>query len=288
MDSFGAKCVFSSEIDDDCQSVYERNYGHKPTGDITKVDAGDIPAFDVLCAGFPCQSFTIAGKQLGFRDPRGQLFFEIVRIAEAPRPSRMLLENVPNLLTHDKGNTFRIVKGQLEGLGYVVDHAVLSASDFGVPQARKRVYIVCSRGQMLGQFQFPAPVKKDIALSDVLLPRQQQTLRWLVRVDERPHRLSRQPVARCQHTVCIGQINHGKMGERIYHPNGHAVTFCKSGGGRGSRTGMYLIDDEVRRLAPRECARASGFPETFQLHEHGAVAKPSSATRSSWMSSSTS
>ena len=168
MDSFGAKCVFASEIDSDCQLVYAQNYGDKPAGDITKVKAGDIPAFNVLCAGFPCQSFAIAGKQLGFDDPRGKLFFEICRIAEAHLPPLMILENVPNLLVHDKGETFRIIKAHLHGLGYDVAHEVLNASDFGVPQARRRLFMVCSRTG-LGSFKFPRPIKMDITLADVLL-----------------------------------------------------------------------------------------------------------------------
>ena len=272
MNSFGAKCVFSSEIDEDCQLVYEKNYGERPAGDITTIKTSDIPPFDVLCAGFPCQPFALAGKQLGFHDPRGRLFFEIIRIAEAHRPPLMILENVPNLINHDEGNTFRSMKCRLVNAGYSVDHELLNASDFGVPQARRRVYIVCTLRGMIDEFRFPAPMKKDIALSDILLPRE-QTSKWIVHLKQRPHSLDRRPVPRCLRPVRIGKINGGSMGERIYHPNGHAITFCKSGGGCGGKTGMYLIDDVVRKLDPRECARASGFPETFQLHENSVIAQ---------------
>ena len=265
-DSFGAECVFTSEINEDCQLVYAQNYGDKPAGDITKIEAGAIPAFNVLCAGFPCQSFAIAGKQLGFDDPRGQLFFEICRIAEAHRPPLMILENVPNLLAHDNGETFRIVKAHLHDLDYDVAHEVLNASDFGVPQARRRVFLVCSRSG-LGRFEFPRPTKTDITLSDVLLS-PEETSRWNVALENRRPVLSRNLVARCQRLVRVGTVNCGGMGERIYHANGHASTLTKGGGGVGSKTGLYLVGDVVRRLSPRECARISGFPETFQLHSN--------------------
>jgi DNA (cytosine-5)-methyltransferase 1 len=272
MDSFGAKCVFSCEIDDACRSVYEQNYGEVPAGDITQIKAGDIPDCDMLCAGFPCQSFTIAGTQLGFDDPRGKLFFELCRIAEHCQPALLLLENVPNLLSHNKGSTFRTVQAHLRRFGYDVFHDVLNASDFGVPQARKRVYMVCARQGMLDGFDFPRPFKTDIALADVLLPAS-ETLRWNVALEDRRPILSRAPVARCRRPVRVGQVNGGGMGERIYHANGHAITLTRGGGSVGSKTGLYLVGDVVRRLAPRECARISGFPEAFKLHESAAQAQ---------------
>ena len=270
--SFGAECVFSSEIDEACRSVYEQNYGDAPAGDITKVKAGDIPSFDVLCAGFPCQSFTIAGTQLGFEDPRGMLFFQICRIAERHQPAILLLENVPNLLRHDKGETFRTIQSHLRKLGYDVYYDVLNASDFGIPQARRRVYMVCSKKGVLDGFEFPRPLQRDITLSDVLLP-EKEVVRWKIALENRRPQLDRSPVARCRRTVRVGTVNGGGMGERIYHSNGHAATLTKSGGSVGSKTGLYLVGDVVRRLAPRECARISGFPESFQLHRSTAQAQ---------------
>lgn len=266
MSSFGAECVFSSEIDNACRSVYEHNYKETPSGDITKIKAADIPPFDILCAGFPCQSFSISGRNLGFDDPRGMLFFELCRIAAHHRPAIMLLENVPHLLTHDNGKTFRIVETQLRDLGYAVYYKILNASDFGVPQSRKRVYMVCTRMGTLDSFDFPHPVNNDVVLSDVLLP-EQDVAKWHVTIENRHPILNRNPVSRCRHTVRVGTVNRGRMGERIYHINGHAITLTKSGGSVGAKTGLYLVGDIVRRLAPRECARISGFPESFQMHK---------------------
>ena len=110
MADLGGECVYASDIDADCRKTYERNYGIKPDGDITKVDAADIPVHDVLCGGFPCQAFSKAGKRLGFADPtKGTLFFDIMRIAKYHNPKYMLLENVRNLASHDGGNTWRVI-----------------------------------------------------------------------------------------------------------------------------------------------------------------------------------
>ena len=115
MESLGGECVFASDIDDDCRKTYEANYGIKPAGDITKIDAREIPAHDVLCAGFPCQAFSKAGKRLGFDDEiKGTLFFEVCRILDYHKPKYALLENVRNLASHDKGNTWRVIHDRLK------------------------------------------------------------------------------------------------------------------------------------------------------------------------------
>lgn len=148
MSDLGGECVFASDIDRHCQDVYERNYGLRPVGDITKVDAKDIPEFDVLCGGFPCQAFSLAGKQLGFDDPtRGRLFFDICRIIHHHHPRYVFLENVRNLLSHDDGNTWRVVHDSLIELGYNVnDPPILFSPHYiGIPQHRERVFILAVR-----------------------------------------------------------------------------------------------------------------------------------------------
>ena len=146
MQSLGGKCVFASDIDEDCRKTYEANYGIKPTGDITKIEACDIPAHDVLCAGFPCQAFSKAGKRLGFDDEtKGTLFFDICRILEFHKPKYALLENVRNLASHDKGNTWRVIHDKLVSLGYnlLPEPVIFSPHYVGIPQHRERVYIMC-------------------------------------------------------------------------------------------------------------------------------------------------
>lgn len=155
MASLGGKCVFASDIDADCRKTYEANYGIKPQGDITKIDASDIPGHDVLCGGFPCQAFSKAGNRLGFDDPtKGTLFFDICRILEYHQPKYALLENVRNLASHDNGNTWRIIHDKLEDLGYnlLASPVIFSPHYVGIPQHRERVYIMCVRKD-IGEIQ---------------------------------------------------------------------------------------------------------------------------------------
>lgn len=145
--SLGGTCVFASDIDENCRKVYYDNYKLMPEGDITQVDEANIPSHDVLCAGFPCQSFSKAGKRLGIGDPRGTLFFDIVRIAKHHRPSYLLLENVRNLAGHDGGNTWRVIRHHLREIGYSVpdEPTIFSPHYLGIPQHRERVFILCVR-----------------------------------------------------------------------------------------------------------------------------------------------
>ena len=131
-----------SEIDKYARSVYERHYPeHKYFGDITKINAKELPDFDCFVGGFPCQAFSVAGKRRGFDDTRGTLFFDIARILAEKRPRHLVLENVKGLLSHDSGKTFQTILGVLTDLGYRVEWQVLNSKDFGVPQNRERVYI---------------------------------------------------------------------------------------------------------------------------------------------------
>ena len=148
MASIGGKCVYASDIDSDCRKTYKANYGIEPVGDITKVNAEDIPSHDVLCAGFPCQAFSKAGKRLGFEDEtKGTLFFDVCRILEFHRPKYALLENVRNLASHDNGNTWRVIHDKLVELGYnlLPQPVIFSPHYIGVPQHRERVFIMCIR-----------------------------------------------------------------------------------------------------------------------------------------------
>lgn len=136
------KCVFSSEIDKKASESYELNFNENPLCDITQVSESDIPDFDVMLAGFPCQSFSYAGKRQGFSDTRGTLFFDIERILKKKKPKYFLLENVRGLTTHDKGRTFEIITNSLRNIGYEIDYLLLNSSNFDVPQNRVRIYIV--------------------------------------------------------------------------------------------------------------------------------------------------
>jgi DNA (cytosine-5)-methyltransferase 1 len=147
MSTLGGHCVYACDIDQDCQDVYERNFGIRPSGDIRQVSADTFPDHDVLCAGFPCQSFSKAGHRLGMQDARGTLFFEIARIIEAKRPPYLVLENVRNLIGHDGGNTWRVISTTLRDLGYEFQDPpiVFSPHYLGIPQIRERVVVPARR-----------------------------------------------------------------------------------------------------------------------------------------------
>ena len=164
LESLGGKCVFACDIDDDCRKTYEINYGIKPEKDITKIKASDIPNHDFLCAGFPCQAFSKAGKRLGFEDEtKGTLFFDVCRILEYHKPKYALLENVRNLASHDHGNTWRVIHDKLEALGYnlLPEPVIFSPHYIGIPQHRERVYIMCIRKDIgdIAPFEFKVSQK---------------------------------------------------------------------------------------------------------------------------------
>lgn len=171
----GGECVFTSEWDQDCQKTYQANFGEIPYGDITKIDEEEIPNYDVLVAGFPCQPFSSIGKRQGFMHAtQGTLFYDILRILKYKQnngqPSAFLLENVPGLVSHNKGNTFKTILKSLDEIGYKVFYKVLNAADFGVPQHRKRIYIVGLRRDLFGdvEFNFPEPTSKKAYINDYL------------------------------------------------------------------------------------------------------------------------
>ena len=150
----GGESVFSSDIDKYARITYEHNFNEIPWGDITKIDEKDIPSFDILLAGFPCQPFSNAGLKKGFDDTRGTLFFDILRITKYHKPKVLFLENVKGFKNHNKGTTFNIIKENLENLGYQVNSKVLTAKNFGVPQNRERIYIVAFLDKNIS-FNFP-------------------------------------------------------------------------------------------------------------------------------------
>lgn len=173
MESLGGECVFASDIDPDCRKTYKANYGIEPVGDITKVAAEDIPAHDVLCAGFPCQAFSKAGKRLGFEDEtKGTLFFDVCRILEYHKPKYALLENVRNLASHDNGNTWSVIHDRLRDMGYnlLSEPVIFSPHYFGIPQHRERVYIMCVRKDVgeIKPFEFDRKRLPECSIEDIL------------------------------------------------------------------------------------------------------------------------
>lgn len=265
LESFGARCVYSNEWDIPVQKVYAENFGDTPEGDITKVDEHAIPDHDILCAGFPCQAFSISGKQRGFEDSRGTLFFDVARIVKAKMPKVVFLENVKNFATHDNGRTLEVVKSTMEELGYTFYQRVLNAVDFGVPQKRERIYMVCFRNDLnADNFSYPKPFKLKRHVEDFLLKDEEMVKHLYISrpdtymKDVKDDTYSDKPIR-------LGTVNKGGQGERIYSTKGIAITLSAYGGGVFAKTGGYLINGKTRRLHPRECARIMGYPDTYKI-----------------------
>lgn len=272
LESCGGKCVFSSDLDKYSQIVYEENFGEKPAGDIMKIKAKDIPSHNVLCAGFPCQAFSISGKQKGFEDTRGTLFFDITRIAKYHKPEILFLENVKNFVKHDSGKTLKVVLNVLDDIGYKVFFKVLNASHYGVPQSRERIYFVGFRKDLgIENFNFPKPTFEKIRLKDVL-QLSSKTKKYVIKRDDikfydKVPKLSKRDIFGGYQLspIQIGTINKGGQGERIYSTEGHAITLSAYGGGVASKTGAYLVNGVVRKLTPYECSQVMGFPKDFKI-----------------------
>ena len=273
MESQGFKCVMSSDINTECQRPYEENFHELPLGDITKIDAKDVSDHDILCAGFPCQPFSISGKQKGFEDTRGTLFFEICRIIDEKRPKVVFLENVKHLIHHNHGETLAVILSKLEGLGYKVSWEVLNGSDFGVPQNRERIIIVGSR---TGKFDFekiktiPRGRLIDFLDSDgdfeyldsgeytLLEATKQQPGSGLIFAGYRNKSIRKVGVR--PGTEHLSRVH--KQPNRIYSVYGIHPTLPSQ-----ETSGRYFIlteDNRVRKLTLNECWRIMGFPKEYK------------------------
>jgi DNA (cytosine-5)-methyltransferase 1 len=266
LESFNGKCVFSSEWDEKSQTTYYLNFGEVPRGDITKINEKDIPKHNILCAGFPCQAFSVSGKRKGFNDARGTLFFDIARIVRFHKPEVLFLENVKNFIRHDNGKTLEIVKNTIHDLGYDFFFKVLRSSDFGVPQARERVYMIGFRKDLnIKKFEYPEPSKGEVVIKDILEDEKLVPIKTFIsRPDIKIYKKDIEFFDK-RSPLQIGAINNGGQGERIYSIHASGITLSAYGGGAASKTGAFLIKGKVRKLTPRECARLQGFPEDFEL-----------------------
>ena len=252
-ESVGGCCVFSSEFDEDACTTYEANFGEHPSGDITKIEAKDIPDFDILLGGFPCQAFSIIGKKEGFANETcGTLFFDIERILKEKRPPAFMLENVRNLTAHDNGNTFRTIKKHLEALGYHVYAKVLNALDYGVPQKRERIFIVGFLDDVKFEFPEPVPIEERKTLVDIL--ETEVDRKYYVRDEIRLSRLERLK----DKDYPRPYISHENMAGSITpHPYSSAL--------RAGASANYILVNDERRPTEREMLRIQGFPDTYKI-----------------------
>lgn len=260
-EQMGFDIVYSNDVDPYACQTYRANFGEIDERDIREVDPKTLPKFDVLLAGFPCQPFSMIGKRDGLKDSRGQLFNEVVKILNVRKPRVFVLENVKNLLKHNKGETYKIIKSALEnaGDGYIVYEQILDTQNFGAPQHRERVYIVGVKNRRK-EFQFPKksrlPGKKSIK---EILERN---------VGEKYYLSQKYYSGLMAHKKRHAEKGSG-FGCEILNPKGVSNTIVCGNMGRERN----LIQDKpvsinkwgVRKLTERECARLQGFPDTFKI-----------------------
>ena len=274
-ESNGFECVFSSEMNANCQIVYEQNFGEKPFGDITKVEVELIPDFEVLLGGFPCQPFSISGKKQGFDDTRGTLFFDICRIIEAKKPKVVILENVKHLIHHDKKRTFKVILSSLKNLGYNVSHKILNAKDFGLPQNRERIFIIATKKsffdfskltyQTVPQLKDFLDKKADFDYLEkseyTLIEKPKQQATGLIFVGYRNKNTWKTGIR--PNTEHLSRVH--RQPNRIYSIEGvHPTIPSQETSGRFF---VYLPDEnKVRKLTINECYRIMGFPSDFIKH----------------------
>lgn len=252
----GGKCVFTSEWDEAAQDMYENYFGDRPHGDITKIDAKNVPNHDILTGGFPCQAFSIMGDMKGFAETRGTLFFDVERIIKERQPKAFFLENVRNLTSHDGGRTFSVITNSLKKLGYFVHHKVLDGRDFGVPQKRDRIMIVGFKENY--PFEFPKNgERKPQTLADILEPDEKV---------ERKHFLSEYMIKKLERQL-MEQNKVAPNYPSVWHENkaGNIGIHSFSCALRANGSYNYLVVNGKRRLTPREMFRLQGFPDDYQI-----------------------
>lgn len=248
--------VFSSEWDKFAQKTYYANYGDMPVGDITKINEKDVPDHDILVGGFPCVAFSQAGLKRGFEDTRGTLFFDIARIIREKRPKAFLLENVKNLLGHDNGKTFAVIKQTLEDMNYAVFYKVFAAKDFGVPQNRERIYIVGfdkKKVKNFADFEYPEPPMTPTSVGSILESNVDDKYTLSDTLWEGHQR------RKADNAAAGKGFGYGLFNSQSAYTNTISARYYKDGS-------EILIEQDgknPRKITPREASRLQGFPNDF-------------------------
>jgi len=262
-ESVGAVCVFSAEIDKQACATYQKNFGENPFCDVTKLEASALPSFDILCAGFPCQPFSLAGKRRGFNDTRGTLFFDIERILQTKQPKAFILENVKGLINHDKGNTLKVILKTLrEKLNYNVFSKVLNSKDYALPQNRERIYIIGFKEQHI-EFNFPEPIKKKIDLSTIRESNLEGTdISALAKAHIKTHLKNHKMYHEIKNNPLLLSYEIRKSRASFRFDNISPCLTAKMGTG-GNNVPIFV--NEMRKFTTRECLRIQGFPESYRI-----------------------
>ena len=258
--SAGFELVWANEIDEKACVTYSTNFKHLLINrDMKDVDPAQLPPIDILTGGFPCQAFSIAGYRKGFKDERGNLFFDILRYVEVLQPQVIFLENVKNLTAHDNGRTFDTIQKELTNAGYYIKSNVLNTANYSdVPQNRERIYIVCFKDKESAQkFKFPLPVK------------QTKNIRNLLDTNVSKEFSYRNSKYYEQLKTVMTNPNTIYQWRRIYvreNKNNLCPTLTANMGTGGHNVPLVIDDNkDIRKLTPRECARFQGFPDNYKL-----------------------
>lgn len=261
------KTIYANEIDIHATKTFEANFPIKvDCRDIKKVKVSEIPKFDIMLAGFPCQAFSLAGYRQGFDDEkgRGTLFFELVRIIKVKKPKIVFLENVKNLVGHDNGNTFRTILEHLENLGYYVKYQVLNAKDYGnIPHGRERIYIIAFRSKTLyRKFEFPKPIKLTTKLSDCIDFRNKQDSKYYYNEDKcKFYGILNSNIIK-EETIYQWRRTYVRENKSEVCP-----TLTANMGTGGHNVPLIKCNDGIRKLTPRETFNLQGFPKEYILPE---------------------
>ncbi|AYF54539.1 DNA (cytosine-5-)-methyltransferase [Clostridium novyi] len=269
------ECVFSSEIDKSACETYKENFGEYPSGDITQISTYDIPNFDILCAGFPCQPFSIGGRRLGFEDSRGTLFFEVARILKYKKPKAFILENVKGLVNHEGGNTLKTIENILDELGYDFSYKVMNALDYGVPQNRERWYCIGFKKELKVSFEnkqvstqnvFKFPKKKELNffIEDVIKEKEikgyKSTDRAIQNINTHLPKFIEKNGRNEDRFIIANEIRPSRCS---FRNNGTVPCFTAKMGTGGNN--VPVIVDYYRKLTEKECLRLMGFPLNYKI-----------------------
>lgn len=273
LESFECECVFSSDIDKYARETYKDNFSEYPTGDITKIDEKDIPDHDILCAGFPCQPFSIGGKRLGFEDTRGTLFFDVLRILKEKRPKAFFLENVSGLSNHDNGRTMETILHSLKEINYIPFFKVINAKDVGYPQNRARWYCVGFDKKAFPNinenFVFPFPTKQtlkytvDSLLEDTASDEYMITKTCLKNIQNHIDSFKSTSRYNDQFVLIANEVRKSRCNFRC-----DGISPCLTAKMGTGGNNVPIIVSKNRKLTERECLRIMGYPDSYKIKEN--------------------